>query len=561
MILDEVESLLQHLSASTLKRPRWVASKLISIMEMARRVITMDALWGAASHDFLEESKLSHQLLVNEFKALPRTFVFTKAQEAWVRDMVEDLRAGHNIVVVSMSTEQLRRVVNGLVEAGVLAEEEYLLHTSKTDDDIKKQLIDVNTLWSEPRLVGYTPTIEAGVDYTGDRFHRMYVYACLFSTTPLGLFQMTGRVRRLGEPHIKCCAATGIALEASGKHMRVAVRDQLAFLRWIDQKTADLGDFTTVMMGGEGMLARKTSPYLTAIAHATAREHNGQSRFFLEFKRLAEGEGHHVTVDARMETEVNVVELAPTGERRDMLLTLPDLTDEEFADVNGRVVSNCASTRDKWLHFRHCYKAAWGISTITPGFVEEFGTGVGCPRVHLCMRILYPDMRVKAYAAPTHSALVIKAALISQVLTACGWSHPFDHGKTVLFEDVKEAVLQTDCFRDYTRHSRLFSGKAGKAKDWSVVKNLTESLRMILGAARIELKSTSSGKVARKYTYSIGESEARTAAALINLKRGQRVCGHQSAQDFLDSVGFGQLAHLASPDTSRTVPDIEFTDA
>jgi hypothetical protein len=42
----------------------------------------------------------------------------------------------------------------------------------------------------------YSPTIEAGVDFNVDHFDPLYVYCCLWSTTQLGLTQMTQRPNR-----------------------------------------------------------------------------------------------------------------------------------------------------------------------------------------------------------------------------------------------------------------------------------------------------------------------------------------------------------------------------
>ncbi len=54
--------------------------------------------------------------------------------------------------------------------------------------------------------------MQAGVDKSGAWFDRMYVYMCKGSTTPMGVFQMSGRVRTLGSDVLRVGVQRGMSL-------------------------------------------------------------------------------------------------------------------------------------------------------------------------------------------------------------------------------------------------------------------------------------------------------------------------------------------------------------
>eukprot|EP00798_Chlamydomonas_sp_ICE-L_P032625 gene32625-biopygen12005 len=109
-----------------------------------------------------------------------------------------------------------------------------LLHTSKTADAVKAKLIDVDALWSSKRIVVYTPTISAGVDFSTEHFDRMYLYLCPGSAAPMGALQMTGRVRHLVDTDVRTFVAKNmrVAREATRQHLTHV--DLYQWLRWME---------------------------------------------------------------------------------------------------------------------------------------------------------------------------------------------------------------------------------------------------------------------------------------------------------------------------------------
>lgn len=239
IVLDEVESLLNHFSSRTLKRVSATMSLFVTLLRHAKHVLVMDALLGQQTFDFLTACDFTYRTVVNSYRTTQRTFAFTSSYLDWQNNIIEDLKARKNIVVVSMSTEALHKLVRHIAPY-VDVSKDVIIHTSKQDDELKKRLMHVNDVWSQYRVVMYSPTIESGVDFTEEHFDGMYVFACLGSTTHLGLFQMTGRVRTLRRDTVSVFAQTGLGISSSSRNPHVTVAEQLEFMRWIEAKSDEV---------------------------------------------------------------------------------------------------------------------------------------------------------------------------------------------------------------------------------------------------------------------------------------------------------------------------------
>eukprot|EP00798_Chlamydomonas_sp_ICE-L_P009501 gene9501-biopygen8044 len=153
-------------------------------------VVTMDATWGSVTKEFLKQAGLRNLLVVNDYRSTEnaRTFSISKDEVTWSAQIRDDITAGRNVVVVSLSQEramQVHKVALDTFDDPKDAARLCLLHTSKTADSVKAKLIDVDALWSSKRIVVYTPTISAGIDFSTEHFDRMYLYLCPGSTGPV----------------------------------------------------------------------------------------------------------------------------------------------------------------------------------------------------------------------------------------------------------------------------------------------------------------------------------------------------------------------------------------
>ena len=200
VILDESERLFEHLSASTLNEPVFTQQKLQHTIQLATKVLALDALFAAESYEMLDTYGLDMKVLINTYRQPdPRRYHFTSDWSFVLDDILEKLKKKKTVHVASMSNEALYRLKEAVDDTFPDQTQRVMLHTSQTDDDIKRLLADADELWKDQTLVAASPTIEAGVDCSIKRFDHQYVFANLMSTTASGLFQMVWRARNIGD--------------------------------------------------------------------------------------------------------------------------------------------------------------------------------------------------------------------------------------------------------------------------------------------------------------------------------------------------------------------------
>eukprot|EP00798_Chlamydomonas_sp_ICE-L_P016964 gene16964-biopygen25878 len=240
VVLDEVESLLRHFMSPTVVNPLTEIQGLADTLNATTTgVVTMDATWGSVTKEFLKQAGLRNLLVVNDYRSTEnaRIFSISKDEVTWSAQIRDDIIAGRNVVVVSLSQERAMQVHKAALDTfddPKDAARLCLLHTSKTADSVKAMLIDVDALWSSKRVVVYSPTISAGIDFSTEHFDRMYLYLCPGSAAPMGALQMTGRVRHLVDTDVRTLVAKNmrVAREATRQHLTHV--DLYQWLRWME---------------------------------------------------------------------------------------------------------------------------------------------------------------------------------------------------------------------------------------------------------------------------------------------------------------------------------------
>lgn len=98
IVLDEVESLLNHFSSTTLANPAETADLLQTTLRGAKHVLAMDALWGLETWTWFDKLRMPQATVVNDFKTnKPRAFVFENHEHSWQLGIKDDLAAGKNV--------------------------------------------------------------------------------------------------------------------------------------------------------------------------------------------------------------------------------------------------------------------------------------------------------------------------------------------------------------------------------------------------------------------------------------------------------------------------------
>jgi len=201
IIMDEIESLLHHMSSKTMKDRMIICDILDQYIKGAQWVLALDADFGQRAYDFLYGIKSLPRVIINNFKPKQkRVFFFSCNYEKRLFQIIEDLKNGKNIVVVTLSLGIANEIFHNIKQFNVE------LYSSFSDDSLKFKLLDVNSHWTQKQCIIYTPTIDAGVDFNvKNYFDTMYCFICKKSSTPRGFLQATGRVRHLKNNNIRAC--------------------------------------------------------------------------------------------------------------------------------------------------------------------------------------------------------------------------------------------------------------------------------------------------------------------------------------------------------------------
>lgn len=211
VIIDEVEGCLSHFSSpfltNTERTAKDVFDLMLRIMRHSQKIILLDADLGVRTGlllDHLTETKDSTSAVVvnNNYMPMQKSFMITNDGESFDRDLFDDLKAGLNVCVVSMSAGVLDPYEKQLFKEGY----RYVAHKAKSDDKLKDELENVNEFWVKYQVVLYSPTIESGVDFNVEHFDRIYA---VIADGPLtcsqrSFLQMIGRIRKIKNYVIPC---------------------------------------------------------------------------------------------------------------------------------------------------------------------------------------------------------------------------------------------------------------------------------------------------------------------------------------------------------------------
>src|SRR5690606_17010230 len=117
-------------------------------------------------------------------------------------NIMKDIDNGMNICIVSMSASDIEGIATILEEKNV----EYTIHTSHTDDKLKKELRNVNDYWVKFQVVLFSPCIESGVDFSEEHFDKVYgiMKSGKATCSQRAFLQMVGRIRKLKYNQIVC---------------------------------------------------------------------------------------------------------------------------------------------------------------------------------------------------------------------------------------------------------------------------------------------------------------------------------------------------------------------
>ena len=170
----------------------------------AKKVILLDGDISNRSKTFISHLENSNtKYIVNNKQKLQYNFQYVGQHEFFNSQIDDCLKNGKNIAIVSMDASMAISYYDKYKN-----KYNSVLYTGNTDDKEKKRLAVVNEVWSDKRLIVYSPAIEAGVDFNINHVNKIFVILSsssslkYCSTSQRGLMQMIARIRQFDDKNI-----------------------------------------------------------------------------------------------------------------------------------------------------------------------------------------------------------------------------------------------------------------------------------------------------------------------------------------------------------------------
>jgi hypothetical protein len=213
VILDESESILNHISSSTLEgRKNRIFSFLEYITRFAKTVIVADADLGERSFAYIENTRRDSHIEFhrNPFVLKHTEYIDYKFKHRWVEQLVSEIfTRNKKIFVVSNSKGQLYhledRIRSEQARRGI---EDYdfvkVLSSDMTGPEREAMAESVNIEWKRYQVLMISPVVGAGISFDEKHYDEAFVFATPRSCVPREVCQLLGRVRNLlnGKVHV-----------------------------------------------------------------------------------------------------------------------------------------------------------------------------------------------------------------------------------------------------------------------------------------------------------------------------------------------------------------------
>jgi hypothetical protein len=203
LILDESESIIEQTNSGLSKYFSIMFGKFEWIIKNSKHICAMDANLGNRTVNILRvfRSNLDHVALFYEdtYKnATEDTYIVTKDINSWLKKLMFDISNNKKICIICNSLIDLETIMSSIQNR--FPNKKIMFYTSKTTKDTKSEHFkDVNKKWNKYDIIGYTPTVSAGISFEEIHFDKMYCYFIDTSCPVSTCMQMLGRIRNLND--------------------------------------------------------------------------------------------------------------------------------------------------------------------------------------------------------------------------------------------------------------------------------------------------------------------------------------------------------------------------
>lgn len=444
IIIDEIESVLGHFSSPTIKDKEKTFKLLDSIIFNSTKLLALDGDFGNRSYDYIKE--LGTSIIVeNLIKKNKKNFIFTHNRKNYDKLIDDDLISGKNIAIVSMSSTKSSYYYEKYKDKYAC-----MCHTSKTDDGLKESLKDVNTFWNKYRLVTYSPTIESGVNFDTEHFHKIYVIVSMQSTCPRSLMQMCSRIRKVAESTIH------VYLN------KLHYAENARFFTYDEVK-----EYVNEMRNKYLVPKIKINPntnkkervyvfdkYASLIVHNETEALNKGKYYFIPYLlKLIEAKGHTYELSADKHNSYQNKKIITTKEE---ILNASDIEDKNIEPYFKAQLTSSATKSDKLIIEKYMFKKTWNVAEVDRDFLDKF---YGKTRSLINLRHLVGAVNAETVVGDIDKIkMTEQIKIIKKILCQLGYKSVEDTQK-IEKKDFKEEILiliKNKIITDVNKFQNLF---------------------------------------------------------------------------------------------------------
>jgi hypothetical protein len=209
IILDESESICRQFFSTTIKEGSvsvYFFLQKLMLNQDCKKIFCLDADLSTPTLTLINCIDSEKRMMINNtYNSNKREYYMSQDEKDWTNDVKSKLLLGKKIFIVCLSEEKACDLHNEFDNILKMSNEMNgvkninngsLLITGNMDENIKREMADVNELWKNKGLVITTSATGAGIDFTLDHFDFVYGYIYAGLSPPAEFLQICHRVRK-----------------------------------------------------------------------------------------------------------------------------------------------------------------------------------------------------------------------------------------------------------------------------------------------------------------------------------------------------------------------------
>jgi hypothetical protein len=449
VIIDEIESVLDHFTSSTIKNKENIFNIMAKIIQESPKLLVLDGDFHNRAYDFINSFGNSI-ILHNTHKKDKRNFIFTNDSIGFTKKIDDDLKNGNKIVLVSMAlaiaTEYYEQY-----------EKSYkcVFHNSRSDDSLKYNITDVENYWDKFDMVIYTPSIESGVSFDKDYFDKIYLIVSTNSTTQRGALQMCSRVRKVKDTTINVYLNNVPFIEKAGFYTFDEAKEYVMVMQNMSIS------YTNKTQNEKNMFKNKYNPFVENLVHNQKEILNGSKFLFIPyFIKLIEQKGHTCEKDYTKKTNFKNDYSAIIQQ----IINTEDINYEEYAALLINIKNNQATHIDKLKIERFNMKILWKQDELTQEFIKKY---YGQKYIIQNLRLLHDSTMLNNNGNDImdhdNTNKMEQVSMIKGVIKGLGFKHYNSNVKLSseqFIDGIEDVILESRLFKDINNSYIIFKNEA-----------------------------------------------------------------------------------------------------